>query len=192
MCGIFAFHGHTPDPDMLAAAATGAARRGPHGHGWATPNTMHHALGPLDASRLPTVGPLIGHARLATVGHHDQPVGLQPAYADGHWLALNGTARAHLNTPAPSDAFVLADTYANHRADGQPPHTALEHTIRDADLPAWAVIVLDATGQLAVSRRRLPLHEHVNHTGRYLSSASLPDSHPLPEGTHTWPSTARA
>jgi len=49
MCGLFAYTGPAaPDPDQLEAAAAAAAARGPHGHGWATDDQAHHALGSLD------------------------------------------------------------------------------------------------------------------------------------------------
>ncbi|RZF02955.1 class II glutamine amidotransferase [Streptomyces albidoflavus] len=176
MCGLFAFTGTAPDPALLTAAAQGAAARGPHGHGWATqPDTqLHHAHGPLDTSHVAalTAPRIIGHARLATRGDYRDTAGLQPCRADGHLVAHNGTIRnwTDLTPDAPSDSVALARTYASHRATGDGPATALRAALDACDTPAWALLVLDATGTLLAWRRGLPLWRLDHPTGVYYAS----------------------
>lgn len=103
MCGIFAFTGPgPPDPDTLAAAADGAAQRGPHGHGWVTSDTpgdlearyrlgsLSTGRGALAAVKTVTAARIVGHARLATASDGADPDALQPVVVDGHAFAHNG------------------------------------------------------------------------------------------------------
>ncbi|MBA9005971.1 class II glutamine amidotransferase [Thermomonospora cellulosilytica] len=189
MCGIFAYLGPArPDPDLLEAAATAAASRGPHGHGWATSaSTTRHEFGPLPpaAVRDLTDRAVIGHARLATTGDYRDRTGLQPVAAGGHWLAHNGTVRnwRTLTPDAASDSVALAELYAHHRRQLDGPH-ALRAALADADTAAWALLVLDVDGSLVVWRRGLPLWQHRHPTGLYLASRRFhPDAAPVPEDT---------
>ncbi|MFE7965390.1 hypothetical protein ACFU0X_20540 [Streptomyces cellulosae] len=181
MCGLFAFTGTHPDPTLLTAAAQGAAARGPHGHGWTThPDTAtHHAPGPMDTTRVAalTAPRILGHARLATRGDYRDLAGLQPCHADGHHIAHNGTIRnwTDLDPDAPSDSVALTRLYARHRAAGAGPATALRATLDACDTPAWALLVLDATGVLLAWRNQLPLWRYDHPTGVYYSSRRFTD-----------------
>lgn len=186
MCGLFAYTGPArPDHALLAAAATAAAARGPHGHGWATHpgQIVHRAHGPMNTDRLAHVDAprIVGHARLATRGDYRDPAGLQPAHADGHYLAHNGTIRNHteLDPTAATDTLALVHAYARHRAH-HGPQAALRAALEDADTPAWALLVLDATGTLLAWRHDLPLWRLNHPTGRYYASRRFhPDAEPL-------------
>jgi asparagine synthetase B (glutamine-hydrolysing) len=176
MCGLFAFTGTHPDPTVLTDAATAAAARGPHGHGWAThPDPIiHRAPGPLDPTHLADLDAprIIGHARLATRGDYRNTAGIQPCTADGHLITHNGTIRnwETLDPHAPSDSAALATTYAARRKTGDGPATALRAALEHADTPAWALLVLDATGALLAWRRGLPLWRLDHPTGVYYAS----------------------
>lgn len=197
MCGIFAYTGGgAPDPGILAAVAAGAGQRGPHGHGWAGHGvTPHYRLGPLRAADTAVVtGPrVLGHARLATTSSPADRAGLQPIAVDGHLVAHNGTITnpADLWPGAGTDSVALAHAYARHRAAGVPPTAALTAVIGRARHTAWAIVVLDATGELVAHRAGLPLWVTHHRTGLYLSSRPIPDAHPLPAGVaHTAPAAA--
>jgi hypothetical protein len=190
VCGLFAYRGPAaPDPDLLVAAARAASARGPHGHGWATPTgPVHRAHGPLDAEQLRpvTAAAVIGHARLATRGDSRDLAGVQPAEADGHLFAHNGTIRNH-TTWAPdvaSDTVALAAEYAAHRTPTIGPPEALGAAMAPADTPAWALLVLDAEGPLVAWRHGLPLWRLDHTTGVYFASRRFhPDARPLPDNT---------
>jgi len=181
VCGIFAYTGPAaPDPAVLADAATGAAQRGPHGHGWAGHRvTPHYALGPLSVADTAAItGPrVIGHARLATTGAHDDPDGLQPISVCGHLVAHNGViTNPHELAGAPphgTDSRALAHAYAHHRSRGAPPVAALAFALVPARHDTWAVVVLDASGVLVAHRHGLPLWQATHPTGAYLSSRPL-------------------
>lgn len=188
MCGLFAYRGPAaPDPDLLVAAARAASARGPHGHGWATPDAPpHRALGPLDPEQLRTVTAraVIGHARLATRGNPRDLAGVQPAEAGGHLVAHNGTIRNHtdLDPDAPSDTVALARAYAAHRTPQVGPIEALRAALAPADTPAWALLVLDAEGPLVAWRRGLPLWRLFHDTGVYFASRRFhPDATLMPD-----------
>lgn len=183
MCGIFAYHGATcPDPGLLEAAALEAARRGPHGHGWAgrRPDgtyTEHRQLGPLNsglaALRATRETAVLGHARLATFGAHDDSGGLQPVTLDGHAIAHNGNVynAAQLAGGHETDTQSLAAAYAALRAEGTSPGSALTAVIGQASQEAWAVVVLDAAGGALYAHRRYhPLYQLRTPAGLYLSS----------------------
>jgi asparagine synthetase B (glutamine-hydrolysing) len=128
---------------------------------------------------------LLGHARLATFGAvHDDPGGLQPIAAGGHWLAHNGNVynAAALHPGARTDSGALAALYATLRAAGAGPGEALEVTVGKADQVAWAIVVLDSTGALVAHRHGLPLWRHVDPTGVYLSSRPFLAAVELPAG----------
>lgn len=191
MCGIFGYvaddDNTAPNPRLIELAAAGAAKRGPHAHGWVIPGEpTHRALGPLDPACVPRITRVLGHARLATYGQPNDLAAVQPIEVDGHHLAHNGNAAtAYQDQPhAPSDTTALAIIYAAYRLDGQPPCAALTYTAAHIDSP-WALAVLDADGSLLVSRRHLPLHILRTRTGVYLSSGELPGSQLLPEHV-TW------
>lgn len=130
---------------------------------------------------------IIGHARLATMGAaHDDPAGLQPVHVDGHWLAHNGNVynAGQLDPDAPTDSGALATCYAGHRRfGGMTPAEALKAAIALADQRAWAIIILDSTGQLLATRFRLPIWRHADDTGAYYSSRPFAAAELIPEDT---------
>lgn len=191
MCGIFAYAGTIPDPELVTAIAQAAATRGPHAHGWTTGTATHRALGPLDPAKAATMTSprLLGHTRLATFGRYDDPTGIQPVTADGHHVALNGNIYnptvVHPGT-WPTDTHHLAHAYADARAADRDPRAALEHVFRTVESEAWAVVVLDATGTLVAYRCRLPLWHYRTPDGVYLASRRFhPQAQPVPENTLT-------
>lgn len=192
MCGIFGYAGALPaDPVHLTTAATGAGRRGPHGHGWAarTPDgavTLHTSLGPLDAARLRGIpagsSAILGHARMATVGRYDDLAALQPWLADAglpgvgavHALVHNGNvynANRLTDRPTVTDSHALALAYAQLRGSGLTPPVALKQLLDRAQQHAWAIVVLDADGRLYGHRYRHPLYRcNPPYGGVYWSS----------------------
>jgi glutamine phosphoribosylpyrophosphate amidotransferase len=197
MCGIFAFTGpSSPDPVLLGEAAGEAARRGPHGYGWAYPVPfsrpfVYRRLGALngDLAKITalTATAVIGHARLATQGAMcTDPAGLQPVEADGHLLAHNGNVYNPQELAGPgyaTDSAALAEQYAALRYGGLPPDDALAAAFGKAATPASAVAVLDSSGVLIAVRRRLPLWMYQDETGCYLSSRPFSSAVMLPEET---------
>lgn len=210
MCGIFAFAGpRLPDPALLRLASEQAARRGPHAHGWVThdkagADASHHALGPIgDCHSCDTVQPsgprVLGHSRLATFGQPDDLAGTQPLvtgriarrYDDAgpdspvHALAHNGNVynADHLAPGMPSDSAALLAVYAQLRSNGDTPSEALSLTIQAADQAAWAVVVLDVTGEMVAHRHGLPLYRHTDPTGVYLSSVAFAGAVEVPADT---------
>lgn len=189
MCGIFAFTGPArPDPLLLTAAAVEAARRGPHGHGWVIRDpagalSSHHQLGALngdlDLLARVTGTAVLGHARLATFGAHDDTGVFQPVISDGHAIAHNGNVynAATLAAWAPTDTHALAAAYAAVRASGLPARAALDYIVAHADQRAWAIVILDADGTLLAHRHYHPLYIVQAAEGTYLSSRPFhPDS----------------
>lgn len=180
VCGIFAFTGlAAPDVDLLTSVAGKAAQRGPHSHGWAGHGlAAHRRLGPLDTRSLTgiTGTRLIGHARLATVGAHDDLAGIQPIAADGHLLVHNGTVTnwRDLVPHAHTDTGALAELYAAARRAALSPAGALRYVLVRAEQKAWAIVVLDADGTLLAHRHGLPLWSYTHSTGTYLASGSIP------------------
>lgn len=180
MCGIFAYAGRRPpEPVHLAAAALGASRRGPHGHGWVARNpgggtVIRADLGRLDP-RVPALPAdattVLGHARMATVGQHDDLRGLQPLITDAtrpahagnqkHYVAHNGNVYNpdDLAPRAVTDSAALATAYANARLSGLEPKAAIADVIDRADQRAWVLVVLDAfDGRLYGHRFDHPLY----------------------------------
>jgi asparagine synthetase B (glutamine-hydrolysing) len=184
VCGIFGFTGPgAPDPELLAAAACEAGRRGPHGHGWATryPGgtfTVRREFGPVTANLpalLRVAAPaVLGHARLATTGSWDDPEGLQPVTCGRHAIAHNGTvynpADVAPGADVATDTHALAIAYETERFLGGTPAGSLAAVVARADQRAWAIVVLDADGTLVGHRHGHPLHAYRDPTGLYLSS----------------------
>jgi glutamine phosphoribosylpyrophosphate amidotransferase len=211
MCGIFAFAGGgAPHPELLALAATQAARRGPHSHGWAalerTVMTTHHELGPIgdctsckaDGLRDRWEPRILGHSRLATFGAPDNADGTQPILRDSrnvpenrlpHAIAHNGNAynAADIDSKLAktSDTVVLAELYSALRAANRTPSQALQGVVNVADQKAWALVVLDATGELVAHRHGLPLFRLTHPTGVYISSVAFAGAEALPEDVVT-------
>ena len=178
MCGLFAFTGPAdPDPALLTAAATAAAARGPHGHGWSTTDTVLHALGTLNIDAIAALrGPrILGHARLATTGDYRDPTALQPIRVAGHQLAHNGTLRNYRDVLPDygSDTVALAHVYAQLREQSHSPADALTTAMKMFDTPAWALLVLDADGTLLGWRHQLPLWRAEAPTGVYFASRTF-------------------
>jgi asparagine synthetase B (glutamine-hydrolysing) len=181
MCGIFAYHGTgAPDPDLLDAAASEAARRGPHGHGWVTrfPGgelSEHRQLGELNGDLAllhDAAGTVLGHARLATFGSWSDPEHFQPVVTAGHAIAHNGNVynAGDLAAGAPTDTHALAVAYAALRTAGTPPGQALAELIARVRQQAWAVVILDADGTLLAHRHYHPLYASQSEGGVYVSS----------------------
>jgi asparagine synthetase B (glutamine-hydrolysing) len=202
VCGIFAFAGPAgPDPDVLAEASRSAAQRGPHAHGWLarhaddkTTTTVHRQLGPAyacpgEGCRLGerTEPRILGHSRLATFGAPDDLAGVQPLAQDGHVLCHNGNAynAAEIDSRLAkvSDSAVLLALYAAVRATGSTPSEALQGVVNVADQKAWALVVLDLTGELVAHRHGLPLFRLTHPTGVYLSSVAFAGAEELPADT---------
>jgi asparagine synthetase B (glutamine-hydrolysing) len=201
MCGIFAYAGVTaPDPELLRAAAAGATARGPHGWGFASLEGIHRRLGPARLEDLKLVErstTILGHARLATFGAHDDEQGLQPIVVRDwktmhtHLVAHNGNCYnaeelyplALDQAPLPSDSWHLAYRYAQLRATIDQPGQAFGTLLAEAHMDAFALVIIDGpTGTLMAARRRLPLHQLLLDDAAYWSSRPLPGSHPLAEG----------
>ncbi|MCZ7478810.1 class II glutamine amidotransferase [Micromonospora sp. WMMC273] len=204
MCGIFAYAGSVPpETGHLAAAASGAARRGPHGHGWIARNPdgrhhLHTALGPLTHTalhRIPaTATALLGHARMATVGRYDDPDALQPWLvnaADGrvHAVVHNGNVynadRLSDRPGAVTDSHALALAYADLRAAGLTPPVAIKALVDRAQQHAWVIAVLDSDGRLYGHRHRHPLYTCTAGSGAvyWTSQPCCRTAVPLPELT---------
>ncbi len=190
MCGIWGYVGiRRPNPDLLAAAALGAARRGPHAFGWTNGLTGRSGAGTLELEDLQGAvgGHLLGHCRLATIGATDLSAVQPIKHPHGHHLAHNGNAYnwADLDPGAVSDSAALASVYARHRKDGLAPDRALQYTVLNARHNAWAIAVLDADGTLTATRYRLPLFTLTVRSDVYLSSVRFhPDAIPLAENTY--------
>lgn len=187
VCGIFAFRGDKVDLAHLRLVATGAARRGPHGHGWTARyrngiGQDHHALGPLDP-KLPTLPTdpvaVLGHARLATASIEDDEASLQPYTIGYHSLVHNGvvhnrgsfpTSAVDCDLAAVTDSHQLAMGYAAARTDVDP-QTALKYLAERAQQKAWVIVVLDADGHLYGHRYGHPLYQCLfTRGGAYWSS----------------------
>lgn len=196
MCGVFAYTGLCPpDRRILHAAVTAAARRGPHAHGWSGAGiATHHGHGPLPVDRavdaVSRSPRLIGHARLATVGSHDDLSGAQPITIDGHLVVHNGTIRnaRTLDPDSSTDTIAFTRAYASHRSQGLAPDAALDKTLTLCDHLAWAVLILDADGTLLTHRHRLPVYRRIDLAGTYLSSGPFAAAALLaPDVTHLHP-----
>lgn len=185
MCGVFAYAGtRPPTRSQLDDAVRLAARRGPHGHGWATEEGVHRQLGVLDdPGRVPAARWVIGHSRLATYGMPRDESGLQPVTVNGHVLVHNGnvTNWQDLDPTAATDSWALGAVYADNRALGMHPRQALSTTLAACHTKAGAIVIRDASGPLVAWRRRLPLHALYTSAGVFLSSGPIPGSHLLPE-----------
>lgn len=192
MCGIFAYTGDgAPDRELLTAITRAAATRGPHAHGWTAGDQTHRALGPMDAAAAALAcqdaSRCLGHARLATFGRYDDEDAIQPITVNGHHVAFNG----NIYNPGdvypgewPADTHHLAHAYARHRAE-HPPGAALSLALRQADMDAGAVVVLDSSGTLVYFRHRLPLFTYRTGSGFYLASRRFhPDAEAVPENTY--------
>jgi len=211
MCGIFAFAGHDlarPDPEILVAAAEGAARRGVHSHGWVTgdPQITAHHLAPgllsehLDEVKVLTSSLILGHSRLATSGQLDGIRAAQPLIDGGEIaLAHNGTINdpavtcANANYPLPdlqpweSDSFALLYAYLHERMMTAP-HEALGEVcdrLTSAGRPQ-AVVVLDS-GRVYAWRMGHPLWSLPRPEGTYVASQPFHDGCTLtPERKVAW------
>lgn len=199
MCGLFAFVGSRPDPELLAAAAGAAGRRGPHGCGWvsrecdpagvARTKAAHQAVplaDVLDQVRQLSAGAIIGHARLATVGDWRRVDQLQPFTVAGHALAHNGVIRNadDLAPGHPTDSAALAHAYAALRTEGMHPFAALDKLVELAEHEAWAIAVLDTSGLIYVNRHYHPIYLARTPAGVYMSSQRFhPDAQLVPGGT---------
>jgi asparagine synthetase B (glutamine-hydrolysing) len=94
MCGLFGFFGRSPDPDLLALAATLAAKRGPDGWGVLTDVSSERGLGRLPYSLARTIVAhrfAMGHCRLATVLGTKQVGACQPLMVGRYVVTHNGT-----------------------------------------------------------------------------------------------------
>lgn len=184
MCGIYGYLGRDPeiDPDpALLRAVAAAARRGPHGWGWATPFERVASLGRFSPDLdLPTVDHwIIGHSRLATVGDPNDIDALQPVKQEGHVLAHNGNIRnwRDLSSQARTDSYAVLDLYARMRnttgipnITGLPPEIVLKTILAHADHDAHAMILRDADGTWMLTRHHLPLYLLEAASGAYVSS----------------------
>lgn len=194
MCGLTGFVGEPP-ADVVERAVAGAARRGPHTHGWATwagEWGVRHGDGPLTPSVVPGLA-TVGHSRLATSGR--QP-GTVPSAADGQPLLLDGHVLAHngrvtndeiLDTfPAAIDSgSLLAAICAGE---------LVQDLLDVASDGPHALIVGAPTGDLTVARwagrNGRPAHPLYFAGGRswsVVSSAPLPGGALLAEGIHHVP-----
>ncbi|WP_104990878.1 hypothetical protein [Deinococcus sp. NW-56] len=192
MCGLFGFWRGSgpPEADRLRSLARAAGTRGPHAHGWATPGVRHVRLGPVNSAALsPVVDSVIGHARLATAGAHDDLACAQPLRAGSLHVAHNGTvpgaaalAQRHGFAPeTASDSEVLALLLT--RTDlGAGVATLLDTLAPGVPL---ALLVLTDDGRVLAARRGHPLHALTREEGTYLCSLPFPGSSPLPDATVT-------
>ncbi|GAA5513624.1 hypothetical protein Dcar01_02368 [Deinococcus carri] len=192
MCGLFGFwrSGGPPEADRLRGLALAAGTRGPHAHGWATAGKRHVRLGPVDGAALSTVvDSVVGHARLATAGAHDDLACAQPLQAERLFVAHNGTVpgaallaeRHGLAPQTASDSEVLALLLA--RTDLGAGVTTLLDTV--APGVPLALLVLAGDGRVLAARRGHPLHALTRREGTYLCSLPFPGSAPLPDATVT-------
>ncbi|MBB5234456.1 class II glutamine amidotransferase [Deinococcus budaensis] len=192
MCGLYGFwrSGGPPEADRLRGLALRAGTRGPHAHGHATQGGRHVALGPVALSPLSTVvESVIGHARLATAGAHDDLACAQPFQVGPLFVAHNGTvpgasalaARHGLNPATASDSEVLALLLT--RTDLRAGVATLLDTL--APGVPLALLVLTEDGQVVAARRGHPLHALTREEGTYLCSLPFPGSMPLPDATVT-------
>lgn len=197
MCGIFAFHGRTPDPDLLAACINGASRRGPHGHGWAVLDTsrsyMQRQLGTLadNTSRIVDAcldldGTVLGHARMATSGSWNREENLQPFLVNETAIAHNGVIYNpdDLSVNAPTDTVAFTRAFHELRATGLTKPQTVEKLLATAQQTAWAIAVADRDSIL-VHRHYHPLYVLQAANGVYLSSHRFhADAEPVPADTN--------
>lgn len=188
MCGLYGFQRRSgpPQADVLSTLAHLAGTRGPHGHGHATAGQRHVALGITNPARVSTVvDSVIGHARLATAGSHDELACVQPLQAGGLFVAHNGTVPAHgfhamahaLTLETNSDSEVLAQLVAR---DGSLEGVAGVLDLLTPGLPL-ALLVLEPDGAVLAARRGHPLHVRRAPEGVYLCSLPFAGSEPLPD-----------
>lgn len=200
MCGIFAFVGRDPNPVLTADIVNGAARRGPHGHGWAIATgrgtSITRRLGPLEASADDIVrdtaaisgpygngGILLGHARMATVGAWDNHDNLQPVIAGDITVAHNGVIANpdDLYPNAPTDSIAFTRAYRILRNQMHTPVQALEKLLATAQQHAWVIVIADDNA-LYAHRQHHPLWQLASPDGVYLSSHRFhPDVQAVPE-----------
>jgi len=190
MCGLVALAGEVP-PEVRATAIIGAAARGPHSHGWATPApggwTVTRRPGRLTAQDAPAPGPIaIGHSRLATStrrpGDAPDPDEGQPLVDAGVAFAHNGTLTAECITDLGQDpAKVTIDSEAILRilARQDRPPGARFALLQLACRAPQALIWADADGLYAgrVTGVRVaahPLYAEVTRDYAAVSSAPLP------------------
>lgn len=106
MCGIFATTAATPHRPTLVVLATEAARRGPHAWGVVSPAGRFVTTGRLDPARLPSSGPLLGQARLASNGEWRDLEQQQPLLSGDVALVHNGVLPG-IVAPGSSDTAAL-------------------------------------------------------------------------------------
>lgn len=191
MCGLYGFvrGGGPPQADVLRHVAGLAGTRGPHAHGQAARGARHVAAGPLDAARLsvPQGGSLIGHARMATAGRHDDLSCAQPLQAGPLFLAHNGTVpghrdharRAGLTLQTDSDSEVLALLLARE-ATLIGAAEVLEQLTPGLPL---ALLALYPDGRVLAARRGHPLYALRAAEGTYLCSLPFGAAQPLPDAS---------
>lgn len=187
MCGIFAYFGPgQPDRDLYNDVVRLAGRRGPHSHGWWSPETgLYHAPGPLREAPQDVYGGIIGHSRLSTLGDFGIE-GAQPVMTKGSdVLVHNGNAYnwMDLDATAPTDSYALGTVYSQNRDAGMDPTGALQDVVDRADQQAFALVILDRHGSLIGARRKLPLYVLQHLTGVYAASGRIVGSSEIPEGT---------
>lgn len=200
MCGIFAYVGRDPNRMLVTDIVNGAARRGPHGHGWAVSTargiSITRRLGPLEPSAddiardtaalsgpSGTSGILLGHARMATVGAWDNQDNLQPVIAGDITVAHNGVISNpdDLYPNAPTDSIALTRAYRILRNQMHTPVQALEKLLATAQQHAWVIVIAD-DGALYAHRQHHPLWQLDSPDGTYLSSHRFHfDAQPVPE-----------
>lgn len=194
MCGLTAFIGEPP-PELIGLACAGAAKRGPHSHGWATYAgewAVRYGAGPITPAVVPGLS-TIGHSRLATSGR--QP-GTVPDAADGQPLVLDGHVLAHNGRVTNAE---LLDTFPASIDSGSllaamVAGELVQDLLAVASHGPHALIVGAPTGDLTVARHHgaddYPAHPLYLATGRgwsVVSSAPIPNSRLIPEGVHVLP-----
>lgn len=189
-CGIFAFIGSDPDPDLITAVIAAATADGTYGHGWtvitsaSTRLTRH--LGRLDSYTADVLrdtrglnGTLLGHTRPAA----GTPENLQPIVAGDIAVVHHGTIGnpEQLWPGAPSGSVAFTRAYRVLLNNNMAPFTALGKLLTVAEQDTWAVAAADRDA-LYLDRRGLPLWTHTTIDGMYVASRQFhPDARLIEE-----------
>lgn len=195
MCGLTLLAGPVP-AEVADVAVMGAARRGPHSHGWAVAYDrwdVTRGAGPLGRpprlrADMPVADLYIGHSRLATSGASS---GTVPDPNEGQPIVVDGTLVAHNGRILDPDlldrypATVDTGSFAAALADGEP----LDRLASAADGPQ-AAIIATIDGSIWTARYRggdnpaHPLYLLAGDGWLAISSGPLPGRALLPEGIH--------
>jgi len=184
MCGIYGYKGTELELDLLSIFGKEASRRGPDtngiayiGHGKDQKIMTHKSRRLTVDDLLLHVGEpaaVIGHARLATMGDHENIDEAHPIWGNGYALVHNGTIPNFRDLVSPefegTDSQALA-MFISHEPTVERCVEALQMVDRDAPI-ACAILLRD---HLIIARRELPLWFLAMENGFYFGSYRVND-----------------